>query len=333
MIRKLRTQRDGQHWMRVAGLAVAAALVGVSGNAFAEKYASKPVRLLVPFAPGGGTDTMARLVAQKMSDALGQSVVVDNRGGGGGLIGAEMAAHATPDGYTLILLASSYASNAVLHKLTYDPIRDLHPIVMLGETAFMIAAHPSVPAKTVKELIDVAKAKPGTLNYATPGVGSSPHFAFELLKSMAGINIVHVPYKGSGIALSDLLGGRQTQMMITGLVALVPHVKAGRLRAIGVTTEKRWPTLPDIGTIGEAVPGYEASGWYGVCGPRGIPQAVADLWNREVNRMLATEEMKKRLEADALQPVGGAPDYLMNTIKRDIGKWKNVAKEAKIAVN
>lgn len=319
--------------LRIAGVAALAALAAVSGNAFAQKYASKPVRLVVPFAPGGGTDTMARLVAQKMSDVLGQSVVVDNRGGGGGTIGAEMAAHATPDGYTLILIASSYASNAVLHKLTYDPVKDLQPIVMLGETAFMIAAHPSVPAKTMRELIDLARAKPGTLNYATPGVGSSPHFAFELLKSMAGINIVHVPYKGSGLALSDLLGGRQTQMMITGLVALVPHVKAGRLRAIGVTTAKRFPSLPDVPSIGETVPGYEASGWYGVCGPRGIPQTVASLWNREVNKMLGTDEMKKRLEADALEPVGGAPDYLMNTIKRDIGKWQKVVKEAKISVS
>lgn len=318
--------------LRIAGFAALLALAAVFGSAFAQKYPTKPVRLVVPFTPGGGTDMMARLIAQKMSEVLGQSVVVDNRGGGGGTIGAETGLRATPDGYTLLLLASSYASNAVLHKLPYDPIKDLQPIILVGETGFLIVTHPSVPAKTIKELIDLAKARPGTLNYASPGIGSSPHLTFELLKSMAGIDVVHVPYKGSGPAMSDLLGG-QLQMMITGVVALIPHVRSGRLRGIAVTSAKRSAALPDVPTVGETVPGYEAAGWYGFCGPKGVPEAVVSLWNREVNKILQTEEMKKRLEVDALEPVGGPPEQLLNTIKRDIEKWKKVVKEAKITVS
>jgi tripartite-type tricarboxylate transporter receptor subunit TctC len=318
--------------LRIAGFAALLALAAVFGSAFAQKYPTKPVRLVVPFTPGGGTDMIARLIAQKMSEVLGQSVVVDNRGGGGGTIGAETGLRATPDGYTLLLLASSYASNAVLHKLPYDPIKDLQPIILVGETGFLIVTHPSVPAKTIKELIDLAKARPGTLNYASPGIGSSPHLTFELLKSMAGIDVVHVPYKGSGPAMSDLLGG-QLQMMITGVVTLIPHVRSGRLRGIAVTSAKRSAALPDVPTVGETVPGYEAAGWYGFCGPKGVPEAVVSLWNREVNKILQTEEMKKRLEVDALEPVGGPPEQLLNTIKRDIEKWKKVVKEAKITVS
>ena len=320
------------HRLRTAGLAASLALVAAAGNAFAQNYPTKPVRLVVPFTPGGGTDMMARLIAGEMSKVLGQSVVVDNRGGGGGTIGAEMGVRAAPDGYTLLLLASSYASNAVLYKLPYDPVKDLKPVVLLGETGFLIALNTSVPAKTIKELINLAKDRPGGLNYASPGTGSSPHLAFELLKTMTGIDVVHVPYKGTGPAITDLLGG-QTQMMITGAVALIPHVRSGRLRGIAVTSAKRMALLPDIPAVAETVPGYEAAGWYGFCVPSGVSEAIVSLWNREVNKILQTDEMKKRLEIDALEPVGGQPQQLLDTIKSDIEKWKKVVKEAKITVN
>ena len=320
------------HCLRIAGLAALLALAAIAGNAFAQNYPTKAVRLVVPFTPGGGTDMMARLIAREMSKALGQSVVVDNRGGGGGMIGAELGVRFAADGYTLLLLASSYASNAALYKLPYDPVKDLKPIVLLGETGFVIALNPAVLAKTVRELINLASDKPGGLNYASPGTGSSPHLAFELLKSMTGIDVLHVPYKGTGPAITDLLGG-QTQMMITGAVALVPHVRSGRLRGIAVTSAKRMALLPDIPAVAETVPGYEAAGWYGFCSPNGVSEAIVNLWNREVNKILQTDEMKKRLEIDALEPVGGQPELLLNTIKGDIEKWKKVAREAKITVN
>ncbi len=317
---------------RSAGLAALLVLAAASGNALAQKYPTKPIRLVVPFTPGGGTDIMARLIAQKMSEILGQPVIVDNRGGGGGAIGAEIGLRSAPDGYTLLLLASSYASNAVLNRLPYDPIKGLQPIILLGETGFLIAMNPSVPVKSIKELIDFAKAKPGTLNYASPGVGSSPHLTFELLKSMTRIDVVHVPYKGSGLAITDLLGG-QVQMMITGLISLIPYVKSGRLRAVAVTSARRAALLPEVPTVGETVPGYEASGWYGFCGPKGIPEAVVSVWTREVNAILQIEDVRKRMEADALEPAGGPPGPFLDIVRRDIEKWRKVVKDAKITVN
>ena len=321
--------------LRVAGLGVLSALAAIqttSGIAFARDYPTKPIRLVVPFTPGGGTDMMARLIAREMSKVLGQSVVVDNRGGGGGTIGAEMGVRASPDGYTLLMIASSYASNAVLYKLPYDPVKDLKPIVLLGETGFLIALNASLPAKSTKELINLATGKPGELNYASPGTGSSPHLAFELLKRMAGIEAIHVPYKGSGPAIFDLLGG-QIQMMITGAVALMPHVRSGKLRGIAVTSAKRMALLPDIASVAETVPGYEAAGWYGFCSPKGVSDEIVILWGREVNKILQSNEMKKRLEIDVLEPVGGEPERLLEVIKSDIEKWRRVVRESKIMVN
>jgi tripartite-type tricarboxylate transporter receptor subunit TctC len=316
--------------VRIGAIAVVIALA--YGDVHAQSYPMKPVRLVVPFAPGGGTDVMARVIAQKTSEALGQPVVVDNRAGGGGVIGAEIGLRSAPDGYTLLFLASSYASNAVLYKLPYDAVKDLQPIILLGETGFLIALNPSVAVKTTKELIDFAKARPGALNYATSGVGSSPHLAVELLRSMTGINVVHVPYRGTGPALTDLLGG-QTQMMITGLISLIPHVKSGRLRAVVVTSAKRAALLPDVPAVSETVPGYEASGWYGLSGPGGVSTAVVNVWNREANRIIRTEEVSKRMEADAIELIGGPPQPFLDVIRRDIEKWRKVVKEAKITVN
>jgi tripartite-type tricarboxylate transporter receptor subunit TctC len=315
---------------RIAGLAALLALAAFSGNAVAQKYPARPVRLVVPFAPGGGSDIMARVTAQKMSEVLGQSVVVDNRAGGGGTMGAEVAVRAAPDGYTLLLIPGSYAANAALYKLPYDPVMDIQPIILLGEAPFLVTLHPSVPIKSVKELIAYNKSNPGKLNYATPGTGGTNHLATELFIMMSGAPMTHVPYKGSGPALNDVLGG-QVQVFF-GTLSVLPHVRSGRLRAIAVSTAKRVASLPDMPTIGETVRGYEAVGWWGFCGPKGIPGDIVKLWNREVNRILQSEDMKKRLEADSVEPVGSGPEHLLNAIKRDVEKWKKVVKEAKITV-
>ncbi|OGA45349.1 MAG: hypothetical protein A3F74_05355 [Betaproteobacteria bacterium RIFCSPLOWO2_12_FULL_62_58] len=317
--------------MKIAQLLVGAILISVAAeSAWAQGYPSRPIRLIVPFAPGGGTDMMARVTAQQMYEVLGLSVVVDNRAGGGGKIGAEVAVRAAPDGYTLLLIPGSYAANAALYKLQYDPVMDIQPIILLGEAPFLVTLHPAVPIKSVQELIAYNKANPGKLNYATPGTGSGNHLVTELFILMSGSKMTHVPYKGSGPALNDLLAG-QVQLFF-GTSSTVPHVRSGRLRAIAVSTAKRIASFPDIPTVGETVPGYEAVGWWGLCGPKGVPSDIVRLWNREVNRILQTEDMKKRLEADSIEPVGGPPELLLNALKRDIEQWKKVVKEAKITV-
>ncbi|MCW5605756.1 MAG: tripartite tricarboxylate transporter substrate binding protein [Burkholderiales bacterium] len=316
--------------LRIAGCAAALAVASAGGNALAQqKYPLKPVRMIVPFAPGGGTDIMARIIAQSMSEALGQSVIVDNRAGGGGTIGAETTVRAAPDGYTLIMVSGSYGTNAALHKLPYDPVNDIQPIVLLGETGFVVALHPSVPIKSVKELIAFNKANPGKLNYASTGTGGITHLATELFDLMAGTKMTHIPYTGTGPALSDLLGG-QVQLIFGSTPATLPHAKSGKLRGIAVTTPKRIAPLPDVPTVGEAVPGYEAVLWYGLWGPKGLPKDIISLWNREVAKILQTEQMKKRMAGDALDPGGGPPEQFLNVVRRDVEKWRKVVKEAKI---
>ncbi|HEV2007622.1 MAG TPA: tripartite tricarboxylate transporter substrate-binding protein, partial [Burkholderiales bacterium] len=224
-------------------------------------YPTKPIRLIVPFAPGGGTDIVARVLAQKLTEALGESVVVDNRAGGGGTIGVETAVRAAPDGYTLAMVSGSYATNAALFKLPYDPVNDITPISLIGETGFMVVLNPSVPAKSIPELIALAKAKPNSLNFGSTGTGGITHLATELFEIMAGIKMTHVPYKGTGPALIDLLGG-QIQVLFGSMPSMVPQHKTGKIRGIAVTTAKRVGAAPDLPTVGESVPGYEAILWY-----------------------------------------------------------------------
>ncbi|MEY4598948.1 MAG: hypothetical protein RLZZ445_1745 [Pseudomonadota bacterium] len=298
----------------------------------ADKYPSRPVRMLVPFAPGGGTDITARLIAANVTTAFGQQVIVDNRAGGGGTIGAEMAVRAAPDGYTVIMVSGSYGTNAALYSLPYDPVKDIQPIVMIGDTGFVLSLHPSVPAKTVQELINHAKANPGKLNYASTGTGGITHLATELFNLMAVTKMTHIPYKGTGPALADLLGG-QVQLIFGAMPAAIPHVKSGKLRGVGVTTAKRAPALPDMPTIGETVKDYEAPLWYGLWGPKGLPKPIITRWNQEVAKALQTEEMKKRLATDGVEPAGGPPEQFLNAIARDVEKWKKVVKAANIKVS
>mgnify|MGYP000107535628 CR=1 FL=1 len=318
---------------RIAVLAAAAvcAMPAVAG-AQAEKYPTRPIRMLVPFAPGGGTDITARLIAANATVSFGQQVIVDNRAGGGGTIGAETAVRAAPDGYTVAMVSGSYGTNAALYKLPYDPVKDIQSIVMIGESGFVAALHPSVPAKTVPELIAYAKANPNKLNFASSGTGGITHLATELFNLLAATKMTHIPYKGTGPAIADLLGG-QVQLIFGAMPATIPQVKAGKLRGIGVTTAKRIPALPDTPAIGEIVKDYEAALWYGMWGPKGLPKPVVTRWNQEVARALQTEELKKRLAADGVEPAGGPPEQFIEVIRRDVEKWKKVVKAANIKVS
>ena len=315
--------------------AVAVAMVcalPLSAAAQADKYPNRPVRMLVPFAPGGGTDITARLIASNATIAFGQQVIVDNRAGGGGTIGAETAVRAAPDGYTVIMVSGSYGTNAALYKLPYDPVKDIQALVMIGESGFALSLHPSVPVKSVTELIAHAKASPGKLNYASTGTGGITHLATELFDLLAGTKMTHIPYKGTGPALSDLIGG-QVQVLFGSFPATIPHIKSGKLRGIGVTTAKRSPALPDIPAIGETVKDYEAVLWYGLWGPKGIPKPIIARWNSEVARIIKTAEMQKRLAGDGVEPAGGPPEQFLNAIARDVEKWKKVVKAANIKVS
>lgn len=312
--------------------AIAACASSPAWAAQADKYPVRPVRMIVPFAPGGGTDIMARLIATNVTAALGQQVIVDNRAGGGGTIGAETAVRAAPDGYTVIMVSGSYGTNAALYNLPYDPVKDIQTIVMIGDTGFVLSLHPSVPAKSVTDLIGYAKTSPGKLNYASTGTGGITHLATELFNLMAGTKMTHIPYKGTGPAIADLLGG-QVQLIFGAMPAAIPQIKAGKLRGIGVTTAKRSPALPDIPAIGEIVKDYEAALWYGLWGPKGLPKPVITRWNQEVAKSLQTEEMKKRLAADGVEPAGGPPEQFLNAIARDVEKWKKVVKAANIKVS
>ena len=321
-----------QHRLGIAIIASAVALALAAGHASAQKkdaYPTKPIRMIVPFAPGGGTDIVARAMAQKLTESLGQSVVVDNRAGGGGTIGAETAVRSLPDGYTLAMVSGSYAANAALFKLPYDPVNDVTPISLIGETGFLVSLHPSVSAKTIKELAALAKAKPGGLNYASTGTGGITHLATELFDTMTEVKMTHIPYKGTGPALIDLLGG-QVQIMFGALPAMVPQHKVGKLRGIAVTTSKRSGAVPDVPTVAETVPGYEAILWYAFWGPKNLPKDVVTRLNAEIAKAISTPEMKERMATEGLEPAGGPPSQFGDVLKRDVPKWTKVVKDANI---
>lgn len=319
--------------MNLSRLALSAAtalsLAGWIPGALAQTYPSKAIRLIVPFPPGGGVDVIGRVVAEALTQNIGQPVVVDNRAGAGGTIGAETTVRAAPDGYTLCMVSTSYSTNAALFKLPYDAVRDITPIVMIGDAGILLTLHPSVAAKNVKELIALAKAKPGALNFASTGTGGNTHLATELLIMMAGIQMTHVPYKGTGAALNDLLGG-QVQLIMGTLGVMLPHVKTGRLRGIAVTNAKRSNALPDIPTIAETLPGFEATLWYGLWGPKGLPADVVTLWNREVRKAAQAPEIKERFGVEGIEASDGPPEVFRDVIQRDVGKWIKVVKAANI---
>ena len=307
---------------------LAAALVYTTA-AHAQPYPQKPIRLVAPFAPGGGTDILARLVGQKASEMLGQQLIVDNRGGAGGTIGTDIAAKAPPDGYTLILVSASHAINPGLYQnLPYDSVSDFAPITQIATSPGILVVNPSLPVKSVKDLIALARAKPGQINYASAGSGTPPHLAGELFKVMAKIDMVHVPYKGNAPAFTDVIGG-QVSLIFPTMPSAMPFIKSGKLRPIAVTSAKRSPVAPDIPTIAESgLPGYEATSWYGILAPaRTPPQIVARLHEVLVS-VIGAPDMKDKLAAQGLEPVGNTPQQFAAVIKSEIVKWTKVVKAA-----
>lgn len=307
-------------------LAVAAA----SGSAFAaDAYPAKPIRWVIPYPPGGPVDVVARPVAQKLTESWGQAIVLDARPGAGTIIGTELVAKSAPDGYTLLLTAAQHAVvPSVYSKLPFDTVRDFTPVSQFVSGPFILAVHPSVPAKTVRELIAFAKSRAGQILYASAGTGSVNHLSGELFKTMARVDIAHVPYKGGAPATIDLVGGH-VAMMFHSIVGVIPYVKTGRLRALAVTTAKRSVLVPDLPTMVEAgLPGFEVETWYGALGPAGLPRDIVDKLSREFDRILKLPEMSERLHSQGVEPAGGAPEQFGARIASDLAKWAKVAKES-----
>ena len=294
-------------------------------------YPARPIRIVVPQSPGASTDITARLIAQRLNEAFKQPVVVDNRPGASGISGTEIVARAAPDGYTLMVVASSFSINPALQpKLPYDSVRDFTPITQLSKFPNLLAAHPSVPVKTLQDVIALARAKPGQLNYASAGSGTGTHMSAELLKQMTGVDIVHIPYKGGGPAMIAAMGG-QTQLIIGTSVGLLPHVRSGKLRAIALTSAKRTTAAPEIPTFAESgVPGYEHEPWNGMFAPAKMPRPVVAKLNAEVVRILRAPEVKKIFEHEGAEPVGNTPEEFGAVIKSEIAKWAKVIKTAGI---
>jgi tripartite-type tricarboxylate transporter receptor subunit TctC len=304
----------------------------VSGVAqAADTYPSRPIRMIVAYPPGGGTDQVGRVMADQLSQTLGQNVVVDNRGGATGNIGTELAARAVPDGYTLLMgnVAPNAVNVSLFKKLGFDPVRDFAPVSLVAVTPNILVTNPSIPVKTVKELIAYAKAKPGALNFPSAGVGSSSHLAGEMLKSMTGISMVHIPFKGGGPALVAVIAG-EVQIMFATMPAAMPHVKSGKVKPVAVTTAKRSQAMPDLPTIAESgVKGYEASTWYGLLAPARTPQAIVTRLHGDTVKILAGPT-RQRLEVQGFEPEGGTPAEFTAYIKSEIIKWAKVIKDAGI---
>ena len=311
----------------IAALA-AAAVVALAPAASAQSYPTKPVRIIAPFAPGGGTDFIARIAAQKLSEAMGQQFIVDNRPGAGGSLGAEMGAKAPPDGYTYTLIAGSYAVNPAVYKLAFDPVNDITPVIQLSAGPLLIVATPSLPAKTIKDVIALAKSKPGNLLFASSGQGSIVHLATELFADMAGVKMTHVPYKGTGPAIIDTISG-QTQLLWGSIAPVTPHVKSGKLKAIAVTTMKRVEAFRDVPTVNESgLKGYDVVLWHGLIAPKNLPRPVLDRVNGELNKILKNKEMQDKLAGDGVSAAGGTPEQFGALIKKDIDTWRRVVQKA-----
>lgn len=316
------------HWT-AALLTAAACQAGL-----ADAFPSKPVRLIVPFPPGGGTDILARPIGQKLSERWGQPVIVDNRSGAGGNIGTRAAAEAEPDGYTIILgVLGTHAVNQSLYaNAGFDSTKDFAAITMVANTPNIVVVHPSVPVKTIQELVAYAKANPGKLNYATPGNGTPSHLATEIFKSMVGVDLTHVPYKGSGPALTDMLGG-QTQIWIANAPVVLPHIKTGKLRALATTSEKRPAVAPDVPTLAESVaPGYEADTWYGMFAPAKTPQAVLDKLHEDIVAVITSPEIREAFAAQGAEVVGNSSGEFTRKLHADVAKWKQVIADIKLRI-
>jgi len=306
----------------------AVVLAALSPVAAAQNYPTKPIRLVVPFPAGGTTDILARAAAQKLSEALGQQVVVDNRPGAGGNIGADIVAKSAPDGYTLLMgTVGTHAINPSLYtKMPYDHFKDFVPVVLVAGVPNVLVVTPSLPVNSVQDLIKLAKDKPGQINFASSGSGTSIHLSGELFKTMTGVEMTHVPYKGSSPALTDLMGG-QVQLMFDNLPSALPQIRGGKLRALAVTSTKRAPALPDVPTMAESgLPGFEASSWFGVLAPAGTPPAVVTRINTEINKWLQSPEAREQLLGQGAEAAGGSPQQFVAHIRAETEKWAKVVK-------
>lgn len=318
----------GLTWVRLTLVA----LLMASGTSTAQNYPTRPVRFIVPFAPGGNTDVQGRLIAQKLSEAWAHQVVVDNRGGAGGTLGVDMAAKAAPDGYTLVLASfgNILVGPALYRKLPYDPLKDLAPVVLVSTPPGLLVVNPTLPAKDVQELIAYARSNPGRINYGSAGNGVWNHLFGELFKSMARIEMTHVPYKGTAPAITDLIGG-QLQMMMSPFPTALPHVKSGRLRALAVTDARRSPVVPNIPTVAESgLPGYAAASWFALLAPAATPKPIITKLNRDVNRVLAEPAVRAVFVSDGSEPVGGTTEDLARSIREGMAKWGKLVRDLNV---
>jgi tripartite-type tricarboxylate transporter receptor subunit TctC len=296
----------------------------------AQDYPTKPVRLVIPFPPGGSNDIVGRLVATQLGEKLGKQVIVENRGGAGGVVATEMVSKAEPDGYTLLMISLAHAVNPWLYKLNYDPIKSFAPVAMLGSGPNIVTVHPDLPVKSIKDLVALAKQKPGELQYASAGVGSFQHLGGELFKLMAGTDIMHVPFKGGGPAMIDVMGGH-TKILFSSLVQTTPHIRSGKLRALATGGTKRSPVFPDLPTVSEAgVPGYEGVNWWGVLAPAGTPKEIVDKLAKDIAAALQSPEVQKQFESEGAEVVQMGPAEFGKYLESEMKKWEKVVKEANI---
>ena len=310
-------------------LFVCAAGTAAAQTPDASHFPGKPIRMIVPFPPSGSNDILARFIALKMSERMGQQTIVDNRAGADGIIGTELAARAPADGHTLLIVSISYTMNPAIHKLPYDPVKSLAPIAQIASGPNVICSHPSFAAHNVKELIALARAKPGELRYATSGIGGVNHFHGELFNQLAKVKLTHVPYKGGGPSMIDVMSG-QVEVVFGTLIQALPHIRSGKLKPLGVGSAKRSPLLPQVPTIAENVPGYDGIIWWGVLAPAGVPAPIVNKLNGEINAILREPDMTKRLSAEAAEPVISTPEAFGKLIVNDLAKWSRIAKQAGI---
>ena len=310
----------------LAGLLLAPCL------ALAQSYPAKPVKVVVPFAPGGGSDITGRLIAAKLSERMGAQFIVENRAGAGGNLGATEVVRAPADGYTILIISASYTVNPSVYKLAFDPVNDITPIIQISGGPYIIAVHPSVKANTLAEFVDLAKKEPQKLAYASSGQGSIVHVATEYFLDAAKIKMLHVPYKGTGPAVGDTVGG-QVQLVFGAIPAALPHVRTGRLRGLAVTTAKRVSAAPDLPTVEElGYPGYEVTNWHGLIGPKGMPKEVVERLNREINQLITADDMKKHMATEGLEPAGGTSARFGEILKSEAARWGKVVQQAGIKV-